>query len=103
MTSISRSIFSSASVLDIEVRDTDPHRAFDNDDLTESRQLPADENVDILSGGTVHLDDAALLQRQNVRQLHPAPVKLYLHFDPHVRNMGNFLEGRHEQRSGTIT
>jgi hypothetical protein len=81
----------SISMFRIEVRNPDAHDAFDNHDLTECRQTPADENVYIFASGTSHLDDAALFERQDFRQLHLSLIELHFDVDGDIPDMGDLL------------
>src|SRR5271167_412517 len=53
-------------VLLVEIRNANADGLLDDHDLTRAEHRSADVNVDILSGRPHHLDDAALVQRENL-------------------------------------
>src|SRR5579863_7066898 len=82
-------------MLYVEVGNTNPHSALDDDDFSEGGQFFSEKNVEIFAGRPFHLDDAAGFERQNLGELHPAAVELHLDLDPDVADVGDFFLGSH--------
>jgi hypothetical protein len=63
--------------------------------LAEGGEARADVDVEVLARRAAHLDDAALFERENFRQLHPALIELDLNVDRDQRYVGKLLERQH--------
>ena len=80
---------------DPEVCNSNSDTAFDNDNFSEGDEAFTDVDVNILSGGTAHLDDAAGLQFQNFADLHHAAVKFDGDLDRDILDECDCLRGIH--------
>src|SRR5687768_8567933 len=78
-----------------EVGNTYAHGVIGDHDLAEAHDYAAHQNVDVLSGGTGHADEAAFIERKNLANGHNAPVELDFDLDRHFRDLGDLFPWSH--------
>lgn len=90
-------LFHNALFLQVEVGNPHTHRRLDNHDFPKCDQRPADQNVEVLAGRAVHLDDTALIQGQNVPDRHYLSIQLDENIERDVAEVSDFVNGLHRK------